>query len=140
MSKPLVMVIDDYAPDRIFARIMLDKAGCFGKVLEVPGGEEALALFEKWLDDRRDGLPDGFPPLIVLLDINMPRMNGFEFLERFSELVPRLGDDAPFVIMLTSSEEPYEQARSEAYEVVAGYLTKPLTAQKAMALCARRRT
>ncbi len=135
MSKPMVMVVDDYAPDRVFARLMLDKAECFGEVMEVPGGEEALVLYEQWLDGQRAELPSSFPPLIILLDINMPRMNGFEFLDRFTELVPKLGEEAPIVLMLTSSEEPYDQQRAEAYEVVAGYLSKPLTAPKALALC-----
>lgn len=137
MNKPLVMVIDDYAPDRVFARIVLDKAECFGGVMEVPGGEEALELFEKYLRDERDDLPEGFPPLLVLLDINMPRMTGFEFLDRFTELAPKLGDDAPAVLMLTSSEQPYDQERAETYEVVVGYIAKPLTQQKALALCPR---
>lgn len=137
MNKPLVMVIDDYAPDRVFARIVLDKAACFGEVMLISGGEQALELFEKYLRGERDDLPHDFPPPIVLLDINMPRMNGFEFLDRFIELVPELGDEAPAVIMLTSSDQPFDQERAEAYEVVIGYLTKPLTPQKAMAICPR---
>lgn len=78
-------------------------------------GEEALELL------RNGGLPKG--RLLVLLDLNMPRMNGLEFLQhiRDDEILRRL----PVVVWTTSNDT---RDRTAAYELnVAGYMVKPVT-------------
>ncbi len=65
-------------------------------------------------------------PSVVLLDINMPRMNGFEFLAEIRR-DPRLRDLQVFV--MTTSDE--ETDRAQAHELgAAGYIIKPLTFER----------
>jgi len=129
MGKPSVMIVDDYAPDRVFSRLMLQRSGCFGEVFEVPGAEEAIELFRRWREDAKAEMPDGFPPAIILLDLNMPKMNGFDFLERFSSIVDQRY--VPDVVVLTSSGEDVDRGRAGAFGLVRDYMTKPLTVDKA---------
>ena len=113
-----VLIIDDYAPDRRYASMMLERAGGSVAVETVVGGEEALKRFE--------AIAVGSAPAfdLVLVDINMPRMNGFEVLEAYVE---RFGvERAPTMIVLSSSNEEQDQARAFATGLVTDCLLKPL--------------
>lgn len=64
------------------------------------------------------------PPNLIFLDINMPLMNGWDFLEAYGDL-PDHKKAGKVVVMLTSSFNEEERERAEAYDPVAGFLTKP---------------
>lgn len=63
---------------------------------------------------------------LVLLDINMPEMNGFEFLQAYQSLVNQGLASAP-VVMLTSSSADSDRQVVADFSCVKGYLVKPLT-------------
>jgi len=67
-------------------------------------------------------------PQIILLDINMPVMDGWEFLEAF-ELLTKKDSDTCKVVMHTSSIDPRDVEKAKTFKTVADYITKPLTAQ-----------
>ena len=66
---------------------------------------------------------------LLLIDISMPRMTGFEFADAYLELYPELRGNAP-VYILSSSLDPTDQARALEHPAVSGYLEKPLTQDK----------
>ena len=78
-------------------------------------GKEALNHLEK-VDEREN-------QVLVLLDLNMPVMNGWEFLEACQE--KDLCDDAKIVVV-TSSPFRKDEQRARKYDSVIGYYTKPL--------------
>jgi len=112
-----VVVIDDNAIDLILYRRVIQRSGFFEKLLTFEYAEDALAHFERHPDEAVDA---------ILLDINMPRMNGFEFLEHAERRLENLRG-ACVVIMLTTSLDPDDLARSHSFSSVRGYVNKPLT-------------
>lgn len=64
---------------------------------------------------------------MLLVDINMPRMSGFEFADAYAELYPELKGPAP-VYILSSSLNPDDAAKAEAHPAISGFLQKPVGA------------
>lgn len=111
-----VVVIDDNDSDLLFSRIMLERTGTIETVLTFESAIDALDFFAAGPRPEVD---------LVLLDINMPEMTGFEFLEAYEALHPA-GRPAPKVVMLTSSPDPRDRERALAYGSVNSYTTKPI--------------
>jgi CheY-like chemotaxis protein len=78
----------------------------------------------EFLKSRKDG--EVTHPDLIFLDINLPGMNGWEFLQEYNELDKKLQGKA-IVIMLTTSENPDDKMRSMGLNVIADFKTKPLT-------------
>ena len=112
-SLPILLVEDDKIDTKLIRHI-LDKEGYTGFVAHAYDGIEALEMLAGDLGDAID------QPWLILLDINMPRMNGLEFLRelRSRDLLKR-----NIVIMLTTST--YNEDKIAAYDLnVAGYVLK----------------
>lgn len=112
MNVKLVMVIDDSEADQFLAKSILRRFDNSIEVVQAYDGVEALSL----LTDMAT------PPDVIFLDINMPRMNGHEFLKEYDQWSNR----SAVVIMLTSSEQDKDIAKAEKMQCVYKYCTKPL--------------
>lgn len=120
-----ILVVDDDEVDRRAIARALRRHALDHPVRTASGAEEALAILR--------GSP-GFEPLpwpyIVLLDLNMPRMNGFEFLDEIRADRELRGT---VVFMLTTSDA--ERDKLEAYQHnVAGYLLKSRSGREVLDL------
>ncbi|HEU4732195.1 MAG TPA: response regulator [Kofleriaceae bacterium] len=112
-----IVLVDDDEVDVMTVKRAFAKANISNQVYVATDGIEALALL------RSDGVPT--ERRLVLLDLNMPRMNGIEFLREVRR-DPSL--HALTIVVLTTSNE--DRDRVEAYQLnVAGYLLKPVTFQ-----------
>lgn len=133
------VVIDDDEVDRYLARRTLTRSERIDPVLEFTSGTGFLALL-----DEPNRFEKGFgsepTPVLVLLDINMPDMNGFQLLEHIQEL-SRLDQFDPerafVVVMLTSSEHFEDREKAMAFDFVRGYIEKPIDQEKLRALLQR---
>lgn len=110
-----VMLIDDSESDLLYTRIILQRASVPYEVLAFETAQDALRV----LKAERE------PVDLILLDINMPGMNGFEFLEAYQALRGDQQADA-VVVMLTSSPDAADRQRALAFSCVKGYVTKPI--------------
>lgn len=111
------MLIDDEEFDQRQYLRVLQRSGLVETVLQYTYAEDALAHLVAHPELEVD---------VIFLDINMPRMNGFEFLEEATE---KLGADfvKTVVVMLTTSLNPNDRTRAENFDVVRDFINKPLT-------------
>ncbi len=122
-----LLVIDDSEMDQYIVERALKKWGFSGPLFQERDGLSGLEFLKSRSEDPAD-TEDGFPPSVILLDINMPRMGGFEFLAEFQELLNTNKVLASSVIlMFSSSELPADKERALQYPFVHGYISKPLT-------------
>ena len=118
-----ILLVDDDPTTNYLNRKLLTKLGVTDHVLTAFNGQEALAAVHAHCQADSATHPD-----LILLDVNMPLMNGFEFLAAYRELPPAQ-QRATVVVMLTSSLHPRDVERAQ-HLPIAGFLTKPLTADK----------
>lgn len=118
LSLPLVLVVDDDEAARYLSQRLLRRLGLQAQVSQASNGLEALQQLQA------DCLAGHTPPLLVLLDLNMPVMGGFDFLEAFHRL-PEACRQATKVVVLSSSEQQ-DEAR-QARQLATDFVSKPLT-------------
>jgi len=121
-----VLLVDDSEPDRLFASIVLGRSGRPLEVQEFESAADALAELAT--------APQ--PPTIILLDINMPGMDGFDFLRAFEQL-PEERRRGTSVVMLSSSPLDSDRDRALSHASVKDYVVKPLSVQQARSLADR---
>ena len=108
-----ILTVDDDENDQFICEYTIRKFDPSIRILKAFDGSEAL-------DVLRGETPDA-----IILDINMPVMNGFEFLDRYAE---EFEVHAPVVAMLTSSHLGKDRERAMQYSFVKSYFEKPLQA------------
>ena len=121
MNKRLncILLVDDNEADNFFHRIVLEEMSVTKKIHVVENGIEAM-------DYLRNN--DNQVPELIFLDINMPRMNGWELLEAYSKFNDQR--KAKIIIeMLTTSSNPDDLKRASLIPEVSGYTVKPLSAE-----------
>ncbi|MEP7106972.1 MAG: response regulator [Ferruginibacter sp.] len=115
-----VMLVDDDIDDNFFHERAIRENN--GEIVVIKKNTAMAALaYLKSMKDNKDILPD-----LVFLDINMPRMNGWEFLEAYNLLEIEL-QIRTIIIILTTSGNPDDMARAKTRSSVSDYITKPLT-------------
>ncbi len=115
----LVLLIDDDDADNLFHQIMLERAGCTEAVAVATGGQAALDLLTGLAADQKP-LPE-----LIFLDINMPGMTGWEFLEKYHQLDPAIRRGI-VITFLSTSTAPRDIDRAQRSHA-SGFLTKPLS-------------
>lgn len=110
-----ILLVDDDEGVNFLNKYLLNDSKVAASISTAINGREALKLVSD----------SGICPDIIFLDINMPVMDGFEFLENFREQSPCFSNSK--VYMLTSSLRDSDRARAAMYECVVDYLEKPLS-------------
>lgn len=119
MNKKLnsILLVDDDDDDNYYHKIIINKMNMVNQINTAKNGIEAIAYLEN---------ENNIPPDLIFLDLNMPKMNGWEFLDRYKNL-----DSAQkakvLIIILTTSLNPDDIKRAKEIEDVTGFETKPLS-------------
>jgi CheY-like chemotaxis protein len=114
------MLIDDSSNDNFFHERTIVKSGSADRVISMESGTDALEYL------RSQNKKNGPYPELIFLDINMPGMNGWDFLEEYNTLDPEVRNSV-IVIMLTTSDNPDDKMKAMALNGVSDFKTKPLT-------------
>ncbi len=116
----IVAIIDD---DRVFQKVTwmkIERRNLARKVLMFSDGEQAIHFLEE-----KAASPDELPD-IILLDLNMPVMDGWDFLDAFVRLRPKIGKQITLFVA-TSSVNPEDMRRAQQISAVSDYVVKPIS-------------
>jgi CheY-like chemotaxis protein len=127
MKKKLkcVLLVDDNEADNFFHKRILKESGITDQIEIATDGEEALDFL---ITRGKDGVPPGqnLLPELIFLDINMPVMDGWTFLEEYDKLGDSLKSKI-IIVMLTTSVNPADKKHLEKRQGRVDFLQKPLT-------------
>ena len=115
-----VLLVDDSRATNFMHRELIREADFAERIDVALDGEEALDFLRSGSDS------EFFPPSVIFLDINMPKMDGFEFLEACKSL-PEGQRGSLVIVMLTTSLDPGDRTRAMATGMVRDFHNKPLS-------------
>ncbi|MEQ6168681.1 MULTISPECIES: response regulator [unclassified Ekhidna] len=111
-----IVLIDDDSTTNYLNKLIIERAGIVDEVLAFESGQEALDFFHK--------NHNGAELSLVLLDINMPVMNAWQFLDQYQAIT---GDNSNKIVLLSSSINPADKQMAEKKENVLDFKSKPLS-------------
>jgi len=120
-----VLLIDDDEPTNFMSNMVLEEADCATHIQIMQSAKKALDYLSIPIEPSKEQNAHPYPELIFL-DINMPAMNGWEFLDQYSQL-KQTGIQKPVIIMLTTSINPDDQLKAEKIPMIDGFENKPIT-------------
>lgn len=122
MNKIPILIIDDDEVDRYILKRHLAETGLDVVIYEEEDGKSALNFLLAYEENRKRF--EDYPPVLIFLDVNMPLMNGFEFLDEFANIKSPNYSDLCVLMMFTSSAREEDRVRSEQFGFVKDYLVK----------------
>jgi len=118
-----ILLVDDNELDNFIAEKLLKVNNVAEQIVVKQSGDSAINYLDR-LEKHHHPFPD-----IILLDLSMPKMDGFAFLELFGTY-PQNISHGSCIIILSSSPDPKDMHRARRYSYVKDYFIKPLTADK----------
>ena len=114
------MLIDDNRADNYYHERVIRNNDSADIIIAKESAEDGLAYLKTG---------EGTQPDIIFLDINMPGMNGWEFLEEYHLLDKQLQSKVT-IVMLTTSANPDDKAKAGTFDSLLDFLVKPLSAEQ----------
>ncbi len=107
------LLIDDSKPVSYFNKVVLERSNKFSSIELAGNGLEAVSI-----------LDSGYTADVIFLDINMPVMNGWQFLEHYQQ---RVLNQTPIILLLATMPRQAEQDKLASYPFVKGVKKKMLS-------------
>ncbi|KQS27880.1 response regulator [Dyadobacter sp. Leaf189] len=122
------IVVDDDPVNNMVSKYMIANVAPGARIQLFDDPDQALASIKNEFNADSD-----YPDTVLFLDINMPTMSGWEFLDQISlfpaELTARIS-----IFILSSSIDPKDKKSAESHPLVSGYFSKPLNREMLKAL------
>lgn len=119
-----VICVDDDPIALLLSKLVISKANFASQIITCVNGEEAMKYLEK--PETIEENSNAEQSLLILLDLNMPVMDGWEFLEQFNSKLQNQYTTTK-IILLSSSIDPNDIKKSKDFSMVVDFLPKPLT-------------
>jgi CheY-like chemotaxis protein len=119
-----VCLIDDDKVYQFTSKMILEATQLTSRIITFFNGQEAIEFFLAPENQQIDILPD-----VIFLDINMPIMNGWNFLEAFDKLASDLPKKI-IIYVVSSSVDESDMERSKSFDSVTDYVIKPINKEK----------
>ncbi|SHG95534.1 CheY chemotaxis protein or a CheY-like REC (receiver) domain [Flavobacterium fluvii] len=116
-----ILCVDDDPITLMLCKMVINKALFSNKIITAKNGEEALNYFKTFKDGDSD-----IKPQLIFLDLNMPVMGGWEFLDCFSTTEYSEYNTIK-VIILSSTIDPEDLEKAKKYPMVLDFLSKPIS-------------
>jgi CheY-like chemotaxis protein len=116
-----IMLIDDDPVNNLISRETIRHFDPSIQVVEYDKPDEALSFLTEQSKLRTQNLPD-----LIFLDLNMPLINGWNFLDEYKHLLQYLNQDIE-LFLLTSSTSNKDKAKAQSFPIITHYISKPLT-------------
>ncbi|GAL86569.1 response regulator rcp1 [Sporocytophaga myxococcoides] len=123
-----VLLVDDDKINNYINLRLIRRIGLSEEIIVTNNGQEAITYLKKC--DKNE------LPTLILLDINMPVMDGFEFLEEYEKLKVNTVE-RPMIVVLTTSTNTNDIKKVESSPIAAGYINKPLTEENLLGFIRR---
>jgi CheY-like chemotaxis protein len=119
MRNGSIWVVDDDAIYQIIVKKIIEKSAAFSSVSTFQDGDIAINSLKNTIEHNK-ALPD-----VILLDINMPQMDGWEFMKEMSLIKSQLQKKIAIYIV-SSSIANEDKEKSKTFPDILGYLSKPV--------------
>lgn len=120
MKKKIIWVNDDDAIYQTIINKLIQKSGVFSALSSFINGKEAIFALNYSLENN-DTIPD-----IILLDINMPVMDGWEFMEEIKRIKSKISKNI-IIYIVSSSIALEDKNKSKTFTDISGYIPKPIS-------------
>jgi CheY-like chemotaxis protein len=128
-----VMLIDDNEIDNLINQKIIESSSICKNIFTHTGGRSAIEFLKNAEKIAEAENNKGLMPEVIFLDIDMPLMDGFQFLDEFENLSENIRNHCK-IVMLTSSINSKDVKKSKRYGNVKEYINKPLTKESLKAL------
>lgn len=129
MKKQLkcILLVDDDEANNFLHQDVLQDVGISKNIEVAETAIEALQLLKSpRLDDCKN-------PDIIFLDLNMPGMNGWDFIDQYVRIKDMVSTSS-LIFILTTSSNPDDRKKAEGIKEISGFLSKPLTEEMIMGI------
>ncbi|BDD06025.1 hypothetical protein AUTU_35080 [Aureibacter tunicatorum] len=120
------MLVDDNEIDNLINQKMIESSNITEHIYTHTGAKSAVEFLKNI--EKVEEFASQILPEVIFLDIDMPLMDGFQFLEEFEKLTAKTKERCK-IVMLTSSINPQDVNKSKDYSSVKDYINKPLSHQ-----------
>ena len=122
----LILCVDDDPITLMLSKMVISRSIFAKEIVTAQNGEEALNYFDE-LRLNNLGTEINSYPRLIFLDLNMPIMGGWEFLDLFSKTEYVSNFEKTKVIVLSSTIDPSDIEKSKKYPMVFDFVSKPIT-------------